>query len=304
MRQFFISLLGSIVGFFIAMVLMFIFFAILIGAVASSVGSKDKISSSKSVVLKMDLRGGMLDHGGENSFIGETPASLVTSIRALNRAKTDEKIKGLFIRANGWSMPPEHAEELRLAIIDFKSSGKFVVAHAQGFEGTSLSSYMAVSAADEIWMQDTTGFALAGYRAEVEFLGGVFEKYDVKADFIQFHEYKNAVNSYTEKTLTKPHREAMTALLQSLMDTSVSHMAVDRELPKAKILAFLDGMPPIAPKPQRRAVLLINLVIMHLPVITLRKKPAKTPPSKPLKITEPRLALAPSSPLLAAKARL
>ena len=243
MRQFFISLLGSIVGFFIAMVLMFIFFAILIGAVASSVGSKDKISSSKSVVLKMDLRGGMLDHGGENSFIGETPASLVTSIRALNRAKTDEKIKGLFIRANGWSMPPEHAEELRLAIIDFKSSGKFVVAHAQGFEGTSLSSYMAVSAADEIWMQDTTGFALAGYRAEIEFLGGVFEKYDVKADFIQFHEYKNAVNSYTEKTLTKPHREAMTALLQSLMDTSVSHMAVDRELPKVKILAFLDDAP-------------------------------------------------------------
>ena len=98
-------------------------------------------------------------------------------MRALNRAKSDKKIKGLFIRANGWGMSPAQAEELSLAINDFKTSGKFVIAHAQGFEGTSLSGYMAVSGADEIWMQKTTGVAMSGYRAEIEFLGGVFEKF-------------------------------------------------------------------------------------------------------------------------------
>lgn len=242
MRQFFISLLGSIVGFFIAMFLCFLFLVAIIAALASS-GSQKEASTGSSVVLTMDFRGGMIDHGGENSLFGSTTSSVVTSVRALTRAKTDENIKGLLIRANSWGMSTEQAEELRLAIKDFRTSGKFVVAHAQGFEGTSLSGYVAVSGADEIWLQDTTGFSLSGYRAEIEFLGGVFEKYDVKPEFIQFHEYKNAVNSYTQKGLTEPHREAMTALLQSLMDTSVAHIAEDRNLQQDFVLNFLNNAP-------------------------------------------------------------
>ncbi|PHR59151.1 MAG: signal peptide peptidase SppA [Robiginitomaculum sp.] len=242
MRQFFLSLLGSIIGFFIAMFLGLIFI-VAIGAALIGAANNDDSDSAGPLVLTMDLRSGMLDHGGENSIFGDSSQSVVTNVRALNRAKNDDNVKGVFIRANSWGMSSAKAEELRLGLLDFRTSGKFVIAYAQGFEGTSLSSYMSVSAADEIWLQDTTGFSIAGYRAEIEFLGGVFEKYDVKPEFIQFHEYKNAVNTYTKKALTAPHREAMTALLQSLMDTSVQHIAHDRELSEDNILAFLNDAP-------------------------------------------------------------
>ncbi len=194
MRQFFISLLGSIVGFFIALILMFVLLGMIVGAVAQSAASK-KTTNYKSVVLNLDLRKSLRDHGSENPLFGNAPTSLITIVRALDRAESDDKVKGLFIRANGWGMAPAQAEEIRQAIKKFQTSGKFVVAHAQGFEGATLSGYLAVSSADEIWMQDTTGFALSGYRAEIEFLGGVFEKLDAQPEFIQFHEYKNAVNS-------------------------------------------------------------------------------------------------------------
>ena len=237
MRQFFMSMFGTIIGIFVALFLLFIFF---VGIIAMF---SPKESVPDSVVLTMDLRSGMLDHGGENSLFGGSRASVVSTVRSLARAKDDEKVKGLFIRANGWGMAPAQAEELRLAIKDFQTGGKFVIAHAQGFEGTSLSAYTAVASADEIWLQDTTGFSLAGYRAEVEFLGGVFEKFDAKAEFVKFHEYKNAVNTYTEKTLNAPHREAMTALLKSLMDSSVANMAADRDMKEASILTFLEDAP-------------------------------------------------------------
>lgn len=241
MRQFFIAMLGSIVGFIIVLILIFLFFATIIGAAVSS-SSPDKATTADATVLTLDLRSGFLDHGGENTLFGSSP-SIVTTARALSRAKSDDDVKGLFIRANSWGMSPAQAEEINLAIKDFQTSGKFVIAHAQGFEGTSLSSYLAVAGADEIWLQDTTGFSLSGYRAEIEFLGGVFEKFEAKPEFIQFHEYKNAANTYTQKTFTDPHREAMTSLLESIMDTAISTIAADRELTQGGVIEFLDNAP-------------------------------------------------------------
>ena len=252
MRQFFITLIACIVGVCIALVLVFMFFAFIIGSAVSSVSAANgDAKSSRATVLTMDLRSGMRDHGGENSlFGGDSSASVVTTVRALARAKDDDSVKGLFIRANSWGMSPAQAEEIHMAIEDFQTSGKFVFAHAQGFEGTSLSSYFAVSGADEIWLQDTTGFALSGYRAEIEFLGGVFEKFDAKPEFIQFHEYKNAANTYTKKSMTEPHREAMTTLLQSIMDTAVSNIAEDRGMTEQAFQEFLDNAPHSAEKAQ------------------------------------------------------
>ncbi|KAK1857379.1 hypothetical protein I4F81_012938 [Pyropia yezoensis] len=165
------------------------------------------------------------------------------SFYALHRAKDDDSVKGVFIRAENFGMAPASAEELRLALLDFKESGKFVIAHAQGFEGTSLMSYQAVSAADEIWMQDTTGFAVSGMRSETEFLGGVMEKFDANPEFFQFHEYKNAVNSYTEKDFTLPIVKPRRATSTSIFDNAVAQIAEDREMSVASITDVLMTSP-------------------------------------------------------------
>ena len=213
MRQFFITMAGTIAGifgFFILLILIFMFFGLL-GAL-SSVGEK-----TPDKVLTLDLRTPMIDHSIGESLFGESRKSVVDTVYALNRAKKDKSVKGVFIRAENFGMAPASAEELRLALLDFKTSDKFVIAHAQGFESTSLMSYQAVSAADEIWMQDTTGFAVSGMRSESEFFGGVMEKFDADPEFFQFHEYKNAVNSYTRKDFTEAHREATTSYLTSIL---------------------------------------------------------------------------------------
>ncbi len=239
MRHFFGTVFGTIVGifgFFLVLFLIFAFFGI-IGGISSALQPKD------SYVLTMDLRQGLRDHSSGSSLFGSPAPSVVGTARALHSAKDDDSIKGLFIRANEYGMVPASAEEIRLAILDFKSSGKFVITHAQGFEGTSLTPYHAVSASDEIWMQDTTGFAVAGFRSETEFYGGVFEKIEAQPQFEQFYEYKNAVNTYTQKGFTEAHREAATSYLTSLFDNTVTQMADDRGLSVDRVTSVLLSAP-------------------------------------------------------------
>jgi len=149
MRHFFLTVLGTIVGIFAFFIVLFIFLMLLgaIGGAAAGLKAKD------SYVLSMDLRKPLRDHKAGANLFGPSPASVVDTVRALNKAKDDKFVKGLFIRANQFGMVPASAEEIRLAIEDFKSSGKFVVTHAQGFEGTSIIPYHAISASDEIWIQ-------------------------------------------------------------------------------------------------------------------------------------------------------
>jgi len=239
MRHFFITMLGTIAGifgFFIVLFLLFIVFGLL--GVLFSGGEK-----TPDKVLTIDLRQSYIDHSVGESLFGESPNSIVDTVYALNRAKDDESVKGVFMRAENFGMAPASAEELRLALLDFKTSGKFVIAHAQGFESTSLMSFQAVSAADEIWMQDTTGFAVSGLRSETEFYGGVMEKFDADPEFFQFHEYKNAVNSYTEKEFTDTHREATTSYLTSIYENAIGQIAEDRGMTATGLSQVLKASP-------------------------------------------------------------
>ncbi len=239
MRQFLITVLGVIVGLGICF---FLFFILLFG-MAAAVGSSSKPTVATDTVLSLDLRAGIRDHSAGDSIFGPTPLSVVDIVQTLNAAKSDSKIKGLLIRANGYGMAPASAEEIRLAIKDFQTSGKFVVAHSQGFEGTAFMAYHAVSAADEIWQQDTTGFAVSGIRSETPFYGGVAEKYDAKVQMEQFYEYKNAANVYKEKGFTEAHRESTTSMLTSLYNTAISQIAVDRELGEEKVRSLFKASP-------------------------------------------------------------
>ncbi len=239
MRHFFITVFGTIFGifgFFVCMFLLLMLFGVISGISAS-------FKPDDQYVLKMDLRSSVQDHSTGESLFGGTPLNVVDIARALNKAKTDDDIKGLFIRARASGMTPASAEEIRLAIRDFKSSGKFVVVHAQGFETTSFTGYMAVSAANEIWQQGTTGFSLAGIRSEVGFYGGVFEKIGAQPQIEQFHEYKSAANAYNETDFTPAHRESTTELLQSLYDVGVAHIAADRSISEDAVKAVFMSAP-------------------------------------------------------------
>ena len=239
MRQFFITVFGTIVGIFTFFILLVLFLI--------SLGISQAVSAGGNVkgkhVLTLDLRSPIKDHGAPSNLFGPAPSSVVHITRQLSQAKNDKSVAGLFIRANGIGMVPASAEEIRLAILDFKTSGKFVITHAQGFESPSLMPYYAVSASDEIWLQDTTGFATAGLYSETEFYGGVLEKIEAQPQIDQFYEYKNAANTYTQKGFTPSHRKATTSYMTSLFETAAADISQDRGLSSSELKNILNAAP-------------------------------------------------------------
>ncbi len=235
MRHFLLTVFATLIGIILFLILAFIFLSLF-------VFSSPKEELPDNYVLSLDLRGGVIDHSVGESIFGNTPNSVVDIVTKLDVAKNDDRVKGLFIRA-GNSVAPASAEEIRLAINDFRSSGKYVIAHAQGFEDTSVMSYHVISAADEIWQQDTTGFSVSGLRSESAFYGGVAKEFDAQVNMVQFHEYKNAANTYKETGYTEAHKEATTAMLTSLYGNAVSQIATDRDMPKAEVERLFEGSP-------------------------------------------------------------
>lgn len=252
MRQFWITFLGSIFGVVVGSVLavvlvVFMVIGMINSAMVGMMSDESETAMPRAgIVLELDLRTARLDTPSTSPFAFAEPLSVVDIVRTLQHAETDERVHGVFIRANEFGMSPGSAEELRGAIEDFRSAGKFVISHAQGFEGTSVTGYFAVAGSDEIWLQDTSNFTAAGLAAEIPFLGGLFEQFDAVPQFEQFHEYKNAANTYTEAGLTEAHREAAMSYMTSIYDTAVAAIAGDRNMSADQVGALFEASPHTA----------------------------------------------------------
>lgn len=233
MRQFWITFFGSVAGVIVGAVLTVLLLGFMLAALIASAAQqasegRSAAASGGDVVLQLDLRRGRLDQPSRSPFAFAEPLSVIDIVTTLQRAQGDERVRGIFVRANEFGMSPGQAEEIRAALARFSDSGRFVIAHAQGFEGTGITNYFAVSGADEIWMQDTSTFAAVGLAGESLFLGGLFEQFGAEPDFLQFHEYKNAANTFTEEGFTEAHLEATTSYLNAILDSALTASAADR----------------------------------------------------------------------------
>jgi protease-4 len=204
----------------------------------------------KRIVLELDLNQGLADmppvhdplHGLAKSH---GPLRLQETIDALAMAAKDERVKGLSLRLGSSELGLANAQEIRDAILKFKASGKFVQAFAESFGemgGGTVDAFIA-SAADEIWMQPSGDMGLVGFSAEMPFLKGGLDLLGVQPEFQRRHEYKSAVETFTEKSMSAESKSSMTALLGSFLDQVVKGIAEGRKLPAESVRRLIDQGP-------------------------------------------------------------
>ncbi|MDZ4762659.1 MAG: signal peptide peptidase SppA [Alphaproteobacteria bacterium] len=237
MKTFILSFLGGLA----ALILFFVLIPIVL--LLSFIPSGEP-RAAQNAVLEIDLRGAYPDQpAGDSVSALFSQVSFVEMLLRLNAAVDDDNVKGVFLRASEFDLGSSRAEELREAFLRLRAAGKFVIAHSQGFIASGPSSYRAISAADEIWMQPGASFEVPGITFETLFLGGAFAKFNLTADIEQFHEYKNAADVYKQTEYTPAHAEAMTALAESVWSHSIADMAADRKQDPAALRAVLENSP-------------------------------------------------------------
>lgn len=237
MKTFFASLGGAVLGSILGLVLLFFIGVSLIqfavnDAVRSANGPATGQDDGNAIVLTLDLRNGYADQapttGPEVLFGGGV--GFIDVITKLDAAAQDDQVKGVFIRSSEYGIGSSRAEEYRAAFKDFQATGKFIVAHSQGSYGGGPSTYRAIATADEILVQPGSDLIASGLALETLFLKGLFDNLSITPEFESLYEFKNAPNTYEEETYTEPHRQAMTALAESLWNVSLQDIAEDREI--------------------------------------------------------------------------
>lgn len=223
------NLLATLLG---LIIFTFLGFFMLIGLVASA--SADEVPSVKTnSVLYFPMSGILMEKTVEDPFLnafadGPKPLSLLDIITAIERAKYDDRIKGIYLEPMYLAGSYAGLQEIRDALLSFKESGKFVYAYG---EYISESDYYIASVADSLFINPTGAIEFNGLDANITFFKGMFDKLDIKPEVFRVGDFKSYVEPYIRKDLSDENRLQYTELLGSMYDTYLSNVSNSIQIP-------------------------------------------------------------------------
>lgn len=206
------------------------------------VGTQPQVPSSATLVLRP---GGDLHDVAPESLLGLVGRSDAGTLRAyvesLRKAKRDPRIAAVLLAPRGFSTPYwARIQELRDAVLDFRTSGKPVVAFLD--YGGDREYYLA-TAADRIVLVPSATLDLTGIATYEVFLRGVLDWVGTYPDFVKIGDYKTAVNQLTERTFTPAHREMSESLTREAYEQLVRGIADGRRRSEDEIRRSIDRGP-------------------------------------------------------------
>lgn len=200
------------------------------------------------MVLSLDLRSLPPEAAPTDLLSGalfKSSRDIVETVQLLWQAAEDPRVAGLFVEIGDEQGGLARVQELRQAIAHFRGKGKFAVGFAEslGSGGSHFADYYLASSLEQIWLQQSGSFGVAGIAVETPFLKGGLDKLGVKIEGGKRYEYKSAPESFTETGYTRPARENLQQLLNSLFGQFVGDVARDRRLEPAQLRRLIDSAP-------------------------------------------------------------
>jgi protease IV len=203
-------------------------------------------------VLVLKIEGSMPDYAPEDPFaarfLGREDRSLTNLLTQIKKAKADKRISAILLDIDltgaGWAK----ADEIRDAIADFRTSGKPIYAYME--YGTNKEYYIA-TACERIYVAPIGDLFIVGLAADVMSLRGALDKLGIYPDFEHVGKYKSAPEQYTNKQMSKEHKEVLDDILNSTYERYVSGIAAARHKSVDEVKAMIDNAPVRAAEAQQ-----------------------------------------------------
>ncbi len=205
-------------------------------------------SLPEAVVLAIDLDQKLTEQGGDSSVTGglfDGAGGVRDIVNAFDRGARDSRVKGAVLRFGGDALGIAQAQELRAAISRFRAAGKFTTAFAESFGefGPANKSYYLASSCDQVWLQPVGMLGLTGLSAEMPFARKVLEQLHVVPEILHREEYKSAMEMFTERAISGPHKEMLESLVEDLSEQMVIGLAATRKLDPPAVRRLIDSGP-------------------------------------------------------------
>ena len=250
MKEFFKYVLATVTGIILVAIIMGILAAIsLVGLAASSASTTNVEDNS---VFVLSLSGTLNERTAEDplaSLTGQVSENMGLDklLKAIKKAKDKEEIKGIYIEAGLFSSDtPASTHAIREALLDFKKSGKWIVAYADTYE---QSTYYICSVADKIFLNPDGMIDWHGLASTPYFVKDLLAKFGVKYQLCKVGKYKSAPEMMTADGMSEPNREQVTAYITGIWKVMLKDVADSRKIPVDSLNAYADRFIALANQP-------------------------------------------------------
>lgn len=246
MKQFLKFTLASFVG---TLLTLLIVFFILSGIIASmaSFAEKKTVTIEDNSVLKIQLDKPIPERTPVNPFskfnfngLDEMNVlGLNDIIKQIERAKTDDRIKGIYLDVSILQARMATLESIRNSLEDFKESGKFIVAYS---DVLSQKAYYLSSLADKIYLSPSGMMDFRGMSMNVMFYKGLLEKLEVDMQVVRYGDYKSAVEPFLLEEMSEANKEQSMKYISGIWEHTLQGIKDQRDVTAKRLNTIADSM--------------------------------------------------------------
>lgn len=245
MKQFFKFVFASMLGFSLTIIL---FFMLVIFAVSAFISSNTgTVEVKDNSILYVNLNYPITERSVSNPLEELELGPIKTAktlglndiLKSIRNAKDDKKIKGIYLDASNVTAGMATSEEIRNELLNFKKSGKFIVAYSEIY---TQKSYYIASVATNIYLNPQGYIELKGFSSNNLFFKGTLEKLEIEPQIIKVGTYKSAVEPFILDKMSDDNKAQMNALLASLYENFTKKIAESRNIPKDSVDAIANDL--------------------------------------------------------------
>ena len=226
-------------------------FGLLMGDLMSTPTTK----LEENTIYRIDLEGVVVEQAAEenpfDALLGEmygqstTTVGLNDLLSNIALAKDNDKILGIYLRGGNMSVGQASAKAIRDALLDFKQSGKFVIAYADAYTQTN---YYIASVADKIYLNAVGNVAWDGMTAQKQYMTRLLEKIGVEMQILKVGTFKSAVEPYFRTSMSAEDRKQTEQYLNGIWSELKTAVAAQREISVDKLDAYADECMSLQPQ--------------------------------------------------------
>lgn len=252
MKQFLKFTLATITGIFIAGLIGSLLLFGFIATIASSSESTVKVQPNSVYELGLDVQ--LIERSQENPFedifsdaLGQQSVASIgldDVLDNIRKAKDDKNIKGIYLKGGMLTGGYASIKEIRDALADFKTTGKFIVAYADTY---TQKAYYLASVADKVYINSKGMIEFQGIASNTMFIKNTLDKLGVEMQIVKVGSYKSAVEPYINTEMSPANKEQVTVYANSIWKNLLTDISKSRKISVADLNRYADEMMTFQP---------------------------------------------------------
>ena len=227
----------------------------IIGWMMGDMIATPKTTLEENTIYRIDLKGNLVEQAGEEnpfaSIMGEMYGQTTNNVGLsdllsnIALAKNNDKVLGIYLKGGSLAAAPASAKAIRDALLDFKQSGKFIIAYSDSYSQTN---YYIVSVADKIFFNPVGALTWDGLNAQKEYYTRLLQKIGVEMQILKVGTFKSAVEPYFRTSMSEADRKQTEQYIGGIWSEMKEAVGQSRQITPEQLHAYADECMSLQPQ--------------------------------------------------------